>query len=169
MNLDILIFRQINNLAGQWPHLDAVGIFFAKYAGYVLVLILFLLLLRNIKKNWPMAVKLLVAAVLSRGIITETIRWVWPRLRPFAENNVHLILPRETVASFPSGHATFYFAVATVVYFYNKKLGIIFFAASVLMGLARIFGGVHWPSDILAGALIGIFSGWLVMKISKRF
>ena len=71
--------------------------------------------------------------------------------------------------SFPSGHAAFYFAIATIVYFYNKKAGLGFFLASFLISISRVFVGIHWPADIMAGALVGIFSGWLIIKIAKKF
>ncbi|MEK9134777.1 MAG: phosphatase PAP2 family protein [Patescibacteria group bacterium] len=166
--MDLAVFNFLNSFAGRWESLDAVAIFFAKYSGYVLLLILAFIFLRNTKKSWRVIAQVAVASLLARGIITEVIRWIWPRLRPFVENNVNLLLSHEANASFPSGHAAFYFALTTIVYFYNKKIGILFFAVSFLMGIARVFVGVHWPSDILAGAFIGIISSWLIVRILKK-
>ncbi len=78
------------------------------------------------------------------------------------ENFIPLISQSSKEASFPSGHATFYFALATIVYFYNKKVGIWFFIVSFFIAVARVFVGVHWPSDILAGALLGILMGYIL-------
>jgi undecaprenyl-diphosphatase len=69
----------------------------------------------------------------------------------------------------PSGHATLFFALSAVIYFYNKKLGIFCFISSTLIVLARVFGGIHWPSDVLAGAIIGILSGWLINKLFRNY
>jgi len=55
-----------------------------------------------------------------------------------------------------------------VLFLYNKKFGYIFFIAAFLISLARVFGGIHYPLDILAGAIVGIFSGWLVERIYQR-
>ncbi|MCD6115278.1 phosphatase PAP2 family protein, partial [bacterium] len=53
-------------------------------------------------------------------------------------------------------------------YFYNKKLGIFFFLVSFLMGTSRIYCGLHWPSDILVGAVVGVFVGWLFVELFKK-
>lgn len=115
-----------------------------------------------------MVIEATAAAVLARLVIVNFIRLILPRLRPFVENNVNLLLSSGE-SSFPSGHAAFYFAIATVVFFHNKKAGIAFLAVAFLISLARVFVGIHWPSDILAGAAVGIFSGWLINVVSKSY
>lgn len=163
--MDATLFLKINNLAGKYIWLDTLAIFFARYFEYILIFCLLLFLLIKFKKYWLMVVKGFLAAILARLVIVEFIRWLLPRPRPFVENAVNLLLDVSKSASFPSGHAAFYFAIATIVYFYNKRAGILFFAGAFLISLARVFSGIHWPSDIIAGAIVGIFSGWLIKKI----
>ena len=180
MNIDLYLFNYINGFAGKSVYLDDIAIFFAKYFEYFLIFSLLLFLVKNLKKYWPMVVQAFAAAILSRFVLTNIIRWLWPRPRPFIENHVNLLFsynPAEP--SFPSGHAAFYFAIATVVFLYLKKVyprpkfwwgtGVLFFIASFLISISRVFSGIHWPLDILAGALVGIFSGWLIIKITKKF
>ncbi len=169
MNVDFYIFEKVNQFAGQYVFLDNLAIFFARHFEYFLIFFLLIFLIKNFIKYRLMVVQSFGAAILSRFVVTNIIRLIWHRPRPFIENNVNLLLSHEAESSFPSGHAAFYFAIATVVYFYNKKIGILFFIGSFLVTLARVFSGIHWPSDILAGAIVGIFSGWLVFKITKRF
>ncbi len=172
-------FQQINGFAGQYIWLDAAGIFFAQYFEYVLVfcLILFLFLpvrLRfsaaaaKIKKNWHIARQAIAAALVSRFVFTEIIRYAAPIQRPFVENDVNLLINHINSHSFPSGHAAFYFALSAVVFYYYKKAGISVFVASFLICLGRVFCGIHWPMDIAAGAVVGIFSAWLVLKLWKK-
>lgn len=168
MNLDFILFEKINQLALKWFWLDVLGIFFAKYLGYILIFCLLFFLLKGFKKYRLMIARAFLAGILARLIIVNFIRWILPRYRPFVENNINLLLEPTSAASFPSGHSAFYFAIATVVYFYNKKIGVLFLLASFLISISRVFVGIHWPSDILAGAVIGIFSGWLGYKIFKR-
>ncbi|MBZ9577480.1 phosphatase PAP2 family protein [Patescibacteria group bacterium] len=163
--MDLYLFQQINQFAGRWLWLDTLGIYLAEYFEYVVVFCLLLFLLK-LKKYWKMVFQAIISAVLARFIVVELIRWLWSRSRPFVENNVNLLLTHNK-ASFPSGHAAFFFALSFIVYLHNKKIGILFFIASFLICLARIFTGIHWPTDILAGAFIGILSGWLLYKIFK--
>lgn len=169
MSWDVYLFNLLNQQAGKSVCLDSFAIFFAQYLGYFLIAVLVLFLLKNSKRYWPMVGKALAAAVLSRLIITEIIRFFWERPRPFIENQVNLILGHEATGSFPSGHSAFFFAISFVIYSYNKKAGILFFVASFLISLARIFAGVHWPADVMGGILVGILSGWIILLLSRRF
>jgi undecaprenyl-diphosphatase len=167
--MDLYLFNLINQYAGKWDFLDKLAIFFANQFQNVLFVALVLLLLINFKKYFPMMVSAAGAILLSRIVITEAIRFLFFRPRPFLVEKVNLILPYNPAeASFPSGHAAFFFALAMAIYLQNKKLGLFFFVSAFLVTIPRVFGGIHWPSDILAGALIGIFSGWLVHKILKK-
>ena len=168
MNLDFFLFQQINSFSGKWLWLDTLSIYFAEHFEHVLWFILFLFLLKNFKKYWPMIIQAFGAAILAKLVIVNFIRWLWPRPRPFVENSVNLLIAHNA-ASFPSGHAAFYFAISTVVYRYNKKAGIGFFLASFLISISRVICGIHWPSDILAGAVIGILSGYVITLFFRRF
>src|SRR4030042_1195681 len=168
MNWNVTVFNFLNQYAGENVCLDSLAIFFAEYLGYFLVAILILFLLKDTKKYWPMTAMALAAAVISRFIITEIIRFFWERSRPFVDNTVNLILGHDATNSFPSGHAAFFFAISTVVYSYNKKAGTLFLIASFLISLARVFAGVHWPTDIIGGALVGILSGWIILLLFRR-
>lgn len=167
--MDLYLFNFINGFAGKWPWVDNLAVFCANYLEYFLFLILIALLVINFKKHWKMAVVSLASAAVSRFVLANIIRMVWFRSRPFIYHKVNLLFSHSNEASFPSGHASFYFALSMVVYLYSKKLGILFFIISFLIAFARVFCGVHWPSDVLFGALLGISVGWLGYKIAKKY
>ncbi len=170
MNLDLYIFNLINGFAGKWQWMDYLGMFFAQYFEYLLWLCLFLFLIVSFKKYWRMVLEAFIAAIFTKFVLAEIIRWLWFRPRPFVTLNfIPLINQSANEASFPSGHASFYFALSTIVYFYNKKAGMLFYVASFLIAVARIFVGVHWPSDILAGAVLGVLMGWLTNRLFKNY
>lgn len=168
-DLDLLIFTKLNQFAGKNELIDKIAVFFAEYFGYFLVFILLVALIRNFKKFWPMVFQALLSAVTARFLIVEIIRLAFFRARPFVDYDVFLLFPHPASSSFPSGHAAFFFALSAIVYFYNKKSGKSFLIASFLIAISRVFSGVHWPFDILAGMLIGIFTAWLIHKfLSKK-
>ena len=167
--MDIYLFNLINQFAGEWLWLDILGIFLAKYFEYIILFGLLVFLVLKLKDRFKIVIGSLVAAVISRFVITSLIRLIWPRLRPFVENNVNLLIDYPNKASFPSGHASFYFALSFVIYMYNRKIGIWFLIGSFIMCLARVFIGIHWPLDILAGIVIGILTGWGVYLIFRKY
>lgn len=167
--MDLYIFNVINGLAGRWVCLDDLAIFFARYFEYFLLFFLLLILLKNFNKYREMVVCSVLSALVSRFVIATLIRILWFRPRPFVNNAVNLLITYPSdKASFPSGHASFYFALSTVIFLYNKKLGIFFYISTLLITLSRVFIGIHWPSDILAGALIGILTGWVGYMVYKK-
>jgi len=167
--IDYFIFEKINSLAGKWFLLDALAIFFAKFFDYVLVFLIFLFLVRNFKKHWWPVTKIALAGILARLGFTEIIRFFYKRPRPFVDYKVNQLLSHASSdPSFPSGHAAFYFAVSTIVYSYNKKAGYLFFVASFLISFSRVFCGIHWPSDIFGGAILGVISGIMILKLLPK-
>lgn len=163
---DLTIFNWIHGLAGKSRLLDFLGMFLADYFPYAVAFIAIILLMaeKDLRKKFSYYAVLAFSVILSRGIFTEMIRFVYQRARPFIELGFTPLF-FENSHSFPSGHAAFFFAVAGAVWLSDKKWGWRFFAAAALMGLARVFAGVHWPSDILAGAAVGIFSVWIADRI----
>ena len=167
--MDKYLFYLINNLAGRWVWLVKLAVFLAIYSEYILLLILAVFLILKFKERWKMTLSALAMAFISRFALCSGIRMLWFRPRPFVDNSVSLLINYDgKEASFPSGHASFYFALSTVVYLYNKKLGIFFYIFTVFMTLSRVFIGIHWPMDILFGALLGILVGLIGDKIFKK-
>ena len=84
------------------------------------------------------------------------------RARPFAENDLTVLFYRPTDSSFPAHPAAVGFAIASGMWQGSKKLGALAFVLAALWGLSRIYAGVFYPSDVLAGAFIGVGMSYLV-------
>ncbi|MGD1003543.1 MAG: phosphatase PAP2 family protein [Minisyncoccia bacterium] len=142
---------------------DVLAIFFAEWLPYLLVLAF--LVLVYYQKGWRRKVYLFceaaLAIILARGIVTTAIQCFYHEPRPFSFYNFTPLIS-ETGWSFPSAHAAWFFALALVIWFANRKWGWWFFALAVLMGLARIYAGVHWPMDVVGGAAVGLLCAWFV-------
>lgn len=110
------------------------------------------------------------AAFLASTLVTQSTKHIVNRQRPFAKY-AFIVNRDDTEArlSFPSGHTSAAFCTATSVSLRYRKWYVIapayIFATSV--GWARMYQGVHYPSDIVAGALVGAASAWLGYKAQK--
>lgn len=176
MTLDVKLLYFFNDFAGKSQIFDTLVVFLAAYLQYFLV-IAFIVLLYFVAYSrqdklyifWTTAISIIVA----RGVITEIIRFFYYRPRPFLAFPVNKLLSNgwfysDTEWSFPSGHSAFFFAMATAIYLYNKKWGIWFFIAAILVNISRIVAGVHYPSDILGGAVVGVLTGYAIFFIAKK-
>jgi undecaprenyl-diphosphatase len=89
------------------------------------------------------------------------------RVRPFhASSEIHLLIPPPaSTYSFPSGHASVAFAIAAALAYGDISLGILGLFMAGLVAFGRVGAGVHYPSDVLAGALLGFLAFGLVRFI----
>ena len=171
MALDLQLFTVLNNFAGTSGVFDAGIVFFAEYVAYITIAGFLLILFfapYEMRAKVRMFSAVILSAIIARAGITELIRFLYHRPRPFVAYPVHNLIT-ETSYSFPSGHATFFFAFAMVIYLYNKKWGIGFFAISTLMTISRVMAGVHYPSDIVGGALIGMGVGYVTYYVIEIY
>jgi undecaprenyl-diphosphatase len=135
--------------------MDRIIIFCAAYLQYVLVAALVLLSFKRTR----MGIAALISAGIARGLIKPLITFFYHRPRPYVVLHTTPLIPvnaDESMGSFPSGHAIFFFALAFAVWKYDRRLGWWFLAGAAIMGAARVAAGVHWPSDVVGGAVLGI-------------
>ena len=173
MNIDssILFFIQenlkCNFLDSIMPIISAIGndgIFF-------ILLGLFLVLF---KKYRPCGVTILTALLFSFIICNVILKPTIARIRPFdIYPDVTMLIPKLSDFSFPSGHSSISFAFATSVFMYYKKTGIAACVLACLIAFSRLYLFVHYPTDVLAGIILGIFCGvtanWLIKQLIKKF
>ncbi len=89
------------------------------------------------------------------------------RERPFVDHDITLYFYAPTDSSFPANSASVGFAIATVVWLRHRRLGGALYVLAATWGLARVSAGVHYPSDILAGAVIGVTGALLAAGLVR--
>ena len=113
-----------------------------------------------------------VSGLLAAGValgVNQVISHLWDRPRPFAAHaaSTHLLSAPSPDPSFPSDHAAAAFAIAFAVFAFWRRGGIAFLATALVIALSRIALGLHYPSDVIAGALVGWAAALLVTRLGR--
>ena len=91
------------------------------------------------------------------------------RARPFASTDtIHRFIAHAADNGFPSDHATASFAIATAIFLTHRRVGGVLLAAAVVLGVCRVATGIHWPTDILAGAAVGVLGALVAARLWTR-
>lgn len=116
------------------------------------------------REGFTIAVALIIFSVLGLLILKPIIA----RPRPFIAQGVDILIKEPMGFSFPSGHTGSSFAAASVIYFYNKKRGMLALILATLIAFSRMYLFVHYPSDIVGGLILGIISSRIAIKITNE-
>lgn len=172
--IDILIFYLIN-INMQNPVFDIVMPFISSIGYFsIWIIVCILLFVFGGKKGRNVAVVCIVALVFGY-YLTEILKYVVPRPRPYAMLDGVRVLTNIDGSSWPSGHTVASFIGAIIIgrsYSFNfkgKKCKLIYplLVFAFLVGFSRIYNGVHYPSDVISGVLIGIFCALLILRIEE--
>ncbi|MAF79703.1 hypothetical protein CL629_01340 [bacterium] len=162
--MDLSLFEFFYSFAHRSPFWDGFIVFFASYVPYLLGIGILFFVYR-ISSSWKNGLYLIsvfaLTAILSRGILAELIGFFSQKPRPSVFLDIAPLFLKEGF-SFPSGHAAFFFALSFFAFIVYRKWGIVFLGISILIGIARIIAGVHFPVDILGGIVVGFISFVLV-------
>ena len=159
MNLDLYLFNSINHFAGKWKILDKIAIFCAEYLIYLMIVFLFVLCF--LQKNLMLFFYCLASGLLAL-LITRIIYLFFKEDRPVKLKNAKILIPIPGNPSFPSSHASFVFGLSFLLFYHSLELAVVFIACSCIVGLARVFCGIHWLSDIFGGAAAGLASAIII-------
>lgn len=178
IKFDVAAFRKVNNLAGTNPALDAFGAFCARW----LIIVMFaavaaraVLALRRPESRGLAAVfavaegRAVLAAVLA-FLGNWLLSFVLFRARPFVTlEGVHRIIPEPLTAhAFPSGHSSAAFALGFTMLLVDPPFGAALLAGAAFVAFGRVYAGVHYPLDVLAGVLVGLFWALVIHGVGTR-
>jgi undecaprenyl-diphosphatase len=166
-SLDYTLFHAVNGLASRSSALNALMIGSAKYLPIAFALALVALWLSWRARNQRAAFLAGVSALIALGL-GQLIGKALPRPRPYLSHAVNQLISPSLDTSFPSDHAILGFAVAVMVWRYNRRAGTALLILAALMAFARVFVGAHYPGDVLGGAVLGTLTSVALASLSER-
>jgi undecaprenyl-diphosphatase len=99
-------------------------------------------------------------------VASEALGTVWQRRRPFERlARVQALVPHAAERSFPSRHVASGLAMAVIGRRAHPRLGNTMALVAVMLGLSRVAAGLHYPSDVLAGAFVGVVIGRVIRRV----
>jgi len=167
---DYYYYSELHGAISGRPWLNAFYLFFAKYGIVLIVLSLIYLI-------WKLTINAFICSFIAMAISTFlafSVIIFWQRQRPFVSHSDVFAKPITdglyvSSVSFPSAHTYMSFALATSVFLYgHRRLGTALFVLATLVAVGRVGAGLHYPSDAVAGALVGIVSGILAKRVVEH-
>lgn len=152
------------------PFLDSVAAFLSDaFNGGILWFVLCGVLLL-FRKTRPAGVMVLMAMGIAYFVGELGMKNIFCRLRPCdIDAGISLAVKNPASYSFPSGHTGSSFAAATALFLCNKKWGVPALVLAFIIGISRMYLFVHFPTDVIAGAVLGIISGIVAGAVFKKF
>lgn len=171
LELDVLqkpLFFFIYRLLGPDSYVSGLTVFLGNWFPYLIVLsaLVYELFIRDDADTFRSMLRIYTPPLLVLGM-TELFKLFYPAPRPFADLDVpYSITVFDPYGSFPSSHSAFFAALAVTMYFCNPRLGKWYLLAALVIGIARIGAGVHWPFDVFIGLSFGLVAGFIIEKVS---
>lgn len=157
--LDLSILDFIHNTLSD-PVMDLIMTYLTysiEYGAMAILVFIVMMCIKNMRKTGFAVMGATLSVLLFGELI---IKHLVCRMRPFAINGaIELIIKAPSGFSFPSSHTATCFAMATAIYLFHKRLGIIAYIYASLVAFSRMYLYVHYPSDIIGGIALGIGCG----------
>ncbi|MDE2483821.1 MAG: phosphatase PAP2 family protein [candidate division NC10 bacterium] len=164
----------ILSVQSDWGLMVATAITAVGY-GLVDAAIAGTLLVVGLKAGRPreaVAGRLGLFAVIVASLSGQVLKNLFCRSRPLAEKSGQFFVDFPCLGkgsgfiSFPSGHSVTAFALAFVLSRVYPRYALLFYGLAVLVAISRVYLAKHFPSDVVAGAAIGILAGWIVCRVA---
>jgi undecaprenyl-diphosphatase len=158
--MDWSILHALNDFLYRNDGVEDPWVFYVNVSEALFAATLVVVFLAAQGERWRDLRRAMTAAALSAGValaIGAVISHLVDRARPFVADpgSVHLFVSHSSDPGFPSDHATAAFAIAVAILLRKRSWGLVAVAAAVLLSVGRVAVGVHYPSDVLAGAALG--------------
>ncbi|MBP2069285.1 MAG: phosphatase PAP2 family protein [Anaerococcus sp.] len=165
ISFELNILKAIQYISN--PTLDSFFVSISALGNGSIFWIAFILFCLSTKEYKKMGKVMIIAFILNLLLVNILLKNIVGRVRPYNYvNNIKLLVPALSDGSFPSGHASYAFTFATIVAFMarGKMLKIFIAILAILIAFSRLYLFVHFPSDVIVGAVVGILIGTFSMR-----
>lgn len=140
-------------------------IFAAQYLYLLMIIIALLTVFLSPKKIRNNFLKLTVLALPMAYLLAQLAGRFFYNSRPFVVEHIQPLVAHAANNGFPSDHTLFTMTIASIIFVYRRKMGLLLGVLGLIVGFARVFAKIHHPIDILGASFIAIFAVYLSLKI----
>lgn len=175
MNLDVWLFHLLNNFVGAIPLIDWLARALVNdyavptAASLAAVWMWFAGSTDEERIRNQRAVVFIALGILFSQALIKDLSYYYFRPRPFATETVNLLFYRPSVSSFPSIPIAVVFTFAAGAWTANKQVAKFLIVLGTLYALARVYAGVHYPSDVIGGAVLGAGMVYIITRLCFIF
>jgi undecaprenyl-diphosphatase len=168
ISLSFLLDKLVINLVAiiQYPILF-IFFYTATLLGEIYIFIWIAIILTAVLLAHRRPIISFILTLTTAGLLEWLMKIMINRPRPFEALHVFSMVTTK-LSSFPSGHTMMFFALIPAMSKNFPKTKIFFWTIAILVGLSRIYLGVHYFSDVVAGAIFGYVIGWIFMKLGEK-
>ena len=132
----------------------------------ILLLILYLGFFRG-KKGKIALCLLIISLSLNDSICAQLLKPFFERVRPshISIEGLNLLVSKGGKWSMPSNHASNMFSLAVILSYFFDRFKIPLFLLAIMIAISRVYVGVHYPGDVIVGALVGYSISWIVITL----
>lgn len=165
--IDEFLFWTLFNLANDHSILGRIMIVSTNWSSRVFAVIYVIgivaLILNKSKRITPF-----ILAPATAFLTVHIIRYIYLRPRPFVELEVESLIDHAANGSLPSMHAVSAFVIAMAIWHVHRRVGRYVLLLAIITGLSRVMVGVHYPLDIVVGAILAILISAVIFKIAGK-
>ncbi|WP_028401843.1 undecaprenyl-diphosphatase [Ectobacillus panaciterrae] len=170
--MNYTVFQWINGWAGHSVFLDKTMIWITNSAPFVAVLFMLILWFSSANRNIAMAKQYTalytVLSMMLALVVNVLLHHLYYHARPFVTHHVHQLVSHSKDSSFVSDHGVLVFTIAIMLLLRKDAWGYVALIWAILVGISRIYVGVHYPADILGAAALSWGTSAIVLLLTGR-
>jgi undecaprenyl-diphosphatase len=162
--MDKLLVNKVRRFVGRSRLLDRLMVHIAKYGPLWFFGVMGAMALPGGRAERKAVLLAVLAAAFTRGL-NELVGRLYFRKRPFVAEGFEPLIKHRHSASFPSNHAACGFALAVAVWLLVPPVGAYMLLMAAVLALSRVYVGLHYPSDVIFGAMLGSAVAWAAVQL----